>query len=168
MLASIQKVPPAPANGEYLPCPATAGMEDDKATWQSHYQVCLEGPDVWQFRWSEKGTNGKRIYRKRGIGTIEEHPNEDAAQSAVASLITEVNWANLRSTSITMTVAQLCSHFEQRELARSNTWRSYSTKMCYAVYLRRWILPNWGKAGTSQRKDYRIRILATAVALGER
>ena len=63
----------------------------------------------------------------------------------MASLITEVNWAKLRSTSITMTVAQLYSHFEQRELARSNTWRSYSTKMCYAVYLRRWILPNWGK-----------------------
>lgn len=99
----------------------------------------LEGPAVWQFRWSEKGPNGKRIYRKRVIGTIKELPNQDAARDAVASLITEVNWANLRSTSITMTVAQLCSHFEQRELARSNTWRSYSTKMCYAVYLRRWI-----------------------------
>lgn len=43
------------------------------------------------------------------------------------------------------TVAQLCSHFEQPELARSNTWQSYSTKMRYAVNLRRWILPNWGK-----------------------
>ena len=99
----------------------------------------LEGPDVWQFRWSEKGSNGKRIYRKRVIGTIKEFPNQDAARNTVASLITEVDWANLRSTSITMTVAQLCSHFEQRELARSNTWRSYSTKMCYAVYLRRWV-----------------------------
>lgn len=59
----------------------------------------LEGPNVWQFRWSEKGPNGKRIYRKRVIGTIEEYPNQDAARSAVASLITEVNWANLRSTS---------------------------------------------------------------------
>ncbi len=86
----------------------------------------LEGPDVWQFRWSEKGPNGKRLYRKRVIGTIQEYSNQDAARSAVASLITEVNWANLRSTTITMTVAQLCSHFEQRELARSNT-------------------PNWGK-----------------------
>jgi integrase len=47
----------------------------------------LEGPDVWQFRWSEKGPNGKRIYRKRVIGTIEEYSNEDAARSAVASLI---------------------------------------------------------------------------------
>src|ERR1700741_5232428 len=34
-----------------------------------------------------------------------------------------------------MTVAQLASHFEQRELARSNTWRSYSTKRGYSVYL---------------------------------
>jgi hypothetical protein len=100
----------------------------------------LEDPDVWQFRWSEKGPDGKRIYRKRVIGTIDEYSNEGGARSAVSSLITEVNWANLRSTSITMTVAQLCSHFEQRELVRSNTWRSYSTNMCYAAYLSRWIL----------------------------
>jgi len=63
----------------------------------------LDGPDVWQFRWSDKGSNGKRIYRKRVIGMIEEYPNQDIARSAVASLIAEVNWAYLRSTSITMT-----------------------------------------------------------------
>jgi len=28
------------------------------------------GPDVWQFRWSEKDRNGRRIYRKRVIGTV--------------------------------------------------------------------------------------------------
>ena len=105
----------------------------------------LEGPDIWQFRWSEKGPNGKRVYRKRVIGTIEEFPTRDLARSAVAGLIAEINWTNLRSTSTTMTVAQLCSHFEQRELALSNKWRSYSTKACYAVYLRRWIVSNWGK-----------------------
>jgi hypothetical protein len=43
------------------------------------------GPEVWQFRWSEKGPNGKRIYRKRVIGTIEEYPDKDAARNAVAS-----------------------------------------------------------------------------------
>ena len=51
----------------------------------------LEGPDVWQFGWSEKGPIGKRIYRKRVIGTIEDYPTQDAARSAAASLITEVN-----------------------------------------------------------------------------
>jgi hypothetical protein len=59
--------------------------------------------------------------------------------------MTEVNWADLRASSVVMTVAHLCSHFEQRELTRSNTWRRYSTKMCYAIYLRRWIIPHWGR-----------------------
>lgn len=105
----------------------------------------LEGPDVWQFRWSEKGPNGRRIYRKRVIGTVEEYPEAESARNAVSGLISEVNWASQRSNSIAMTIAQLCNHFVQRELARSNTWRSYSTKKGYAVYLHRWIVPHWGR-----------------------
>jgi hypothetical protein len=42
-----------------------------------------------------------------------------------------------------MTIAQLCSHFEQCELYLTNTWRSYSTKTIYEVYLKRWIIPKW-------------------------
>lgn len=105
----------------------------------------LDGPDVWQFRWFEKSSQGRRVYRKRIIGTIEQYPNAEAARSAVSSLITEVSRANLRTNSITITVAQLCSHFEQRELAKSRTWRSCSTKKAYVVYLRRWIIPHWGR-----------------------
>ena len=44
-----------------------------------------------------------------------------------------------------MTVAQLCSHFEQRELCAANTWRSYSTKSVYKVYLNRWVIPKWSE-----------------------
>jgi integrase len=105
----------------------------------------LEGPDVWQFRWSEKAPNGRRVYRKRVIGTVEKYPEAESARNAVSGLISEVNWANQRPNSVAMTIAQLCGHFEQRELARSNTWRSYSTKRGYAVYLRRWIVPEWGR-----------------------
>ena len=36
-------------------------------------------------------------------------------------------------------------HFEQRELCLSNTWRSYSTKHIYKVYLGNWIIPRWGE-----------------------
>jgi hypothetical protein len=36
-----------------------------------------------------------------------------------------------KSRSVSMTIAQLCSHFEQRELCLANTWRSYSTKNIY-------------------------------------
>jgi integrase len=42
-----------------------------------------------------------------------------------------------------MTVSQLCSHFEQRELCMANAWRSYSTKHIYKIYLRRWVVPKW-------------------------
>jgi integrase len=88
----------------------------------------LEGSDVWELRWSEKGPHGKRVYRKRVIGTVDEYPDVHAARAAVAGLIAEVNWSNTRGNSTTMTLAQLSIHFEQRELARSNSWRSYSTK----------------------------------------
>jgi integrase len=43
-----------------------------------------------------------------------------------------------------MTVAEVCDHFDQRELTKDNTWRSYSTKKTYKAYLKRWIIPEWG------------------------
>lgn len=65
----------------------------------------LEGPDVWEFRWSEKGPYGRRVYRKRVVGTIGEYPDYKAARGAVAGLIAEVNWSNRQTPSLTMTVA---------------------------------------------------------------
>jgi hypothetical protein len=62
----------------------------------------LDGSDVWQFRWSEKSPNGRRLYRKRVIGTVEQYPNVETARNAVSSLMTEVNWVNLRANSIVM------------------------------------------------------------------
>ena len=38
------------------------------------------GPDVWQFRWSEKGGDGRRVYRKRVIGTIEQYSDAGGAK----------------------------------------------------------------------------------------
>ena len=113
----------------------------------------LEGPNVWEFRWSEKGPQGKRVYRKSVIGTVDRYPDSESARAAVAGLIAEVNWSDIRADSTTMTVAQVARHFEQRELARGNTWRSYSTKRIYSVYLHHWIVPSWG--------DYQLRHVRT-------
>jgi len=103
------------------------------------------GPEVWQFRWSEKGQDGKRICRKRVIGTVEHYRDSDGARHAVAGLITEINSDVPWMKRTLMTVAQLCDHFEQRELAGDNIWRSYATKIIYKAYLRRWIVPCWGQ-----------------------
>jgi hypothetical protein len=48
------------------------------------------GPDVWQFRWAERGLCGKRIYRKRVIGTICQYPDPDCARKAVGGLLREI------------------------------------------------------------------------------
>lgn len=104
-----------------------------------------EGPAVWQFRWSEKDLNGGRVYRKRVIGTVGRYLDEAAARSAMAIFLAEINSTKLRMGPGSITVAQLCDHFEQRELAKDNTWRSYSTKKTYKAYLTRWILPHWRK-----------------------
>ena len=49
------------------------------------------GPDVWQFRWADRGPHGKRIYRKRVIGTACQYPDADSARKAVVGLLREVN-----------------------------------------------------------------------------
>ncbi len=102
-----------------------------------------DGPAVWQFRWSEKDLHGTRVQRKRVIGSVERYPNEAAVRSAISVLLTEINSDKVRMGSRSITVAQLCNHFEQRELARDNTWRSYATKKTYQAYLTLWVLPYW-------------------------
>ena len=109
---------------------------------------CLErinhkrGPDVWQFRWSET-SSGTRLYRKKVIGTVEQYADEDAARRTVVGLISEINSRGGSEHERRMTVAQLCDHFEQRELAKENTWRSHATKKIYKAYLNRWVRPHW-------------------------
>jgi hypothetical protein len=38
-----------------------------------------EGPDVLQFRWSKTRVDGKRLYHKKIVGTIERYPDESLA-----------------------------------------------------------------------------------------
>ena|GEM_PF-3248812 len=102
-------------------------------------------PDIWQFRWREKTSDGKRIYRRRQIGTVDQIPDMETARKAARLLVPDLNARVAKSKSVSMTVAQLCSHFEQCELSLANTWRSYSTKTIYKVYLKRWIIPRWSE-----------------------
>lgn len=108
------------------------------------------GPDVWQFRWADRGPYGKRIYRKRVIGTVCQYPDQDSARQSVTVLLREINRHALQRSSLPMTVAEVCDHFVQRELTKDNIWRSYSTKRAYKAYLTRWIIPHWGSVLLSE------------------
>jgi hypothetical protein len=100
-------------------------------------------PDIWQFRWWEKTSDGKRVYKRKEIGTVDQIPDLEAARKAASLLVPDLNTRGAKSESVPMTIAQLCSHFEQRELCMASAWRSYSTKYIYKVYLRRWVIPKW-------------------------
>ena len=68
-----------------------------------------------------------------------------AVRHAVVGLLSEIN-TDVRSTNPrVMTLAQLCDHFEQRELSKENTWRSHATKKIYKAYLTRWVRRHWYK-----------------------
>jgi integrase len=120
---------------------------------------CLErmsrkrGSAVWQIRWSETGANGKRLYHKKTVGTVEQYADESAARAAIAGLALELNPGARPTDSGFMTIAQRCDHFEQRELSKENTWRSHATKKIYKAYLTRWIRPQW--------QDYRLSEVRT-------
>jgi integrase len=129
---------------EAFSCAATAAQENNMQQGSIAISSRKQGPDVWQFRWSERGVHGERIYRRKVIGTVSEYSDAHAARRAVAGLLHEINSDHPRKNSCRMTVTEVCDHFEQRELGRENNWRSYSTKNAYRVYLKRWIIPHWG------------------------
>ena len=47
--------------------------------------------DIWQFRWREMTADGKRIYRRRQIGTIDQIPDLETARKAASLLVPDLN-----------------------------------------------------------------------------
>ena len=115
-----------------------------------------EGPDVWQFRWSETRLDGKRLYHRKILGTVEQYPDEDAARRSVVGLVSELNTDGRPTNSGAMTVAQLCDHFAQRELSKESSWRSDATKKIYQAYFSRWIRPHWQKHGLAEVRTIQV------------
>ena len=85
--------------------------------------------DIWQFCWWEKASDGKRTYRRRQIGTVDQIPDIETARKEASLFVPDLNARIAKSKSVSMT----------------NTWRSYSTKNIYKVYLKRWIIPKWSE-----------------------
>jgi integrase len=102
------------------------------------------GPDVWCYRWWESGPTGNRVHRRIVLGTAEELRNMSTARQMTAGLMQEINATDIRMARMSLTMAQLSDHFQQRELGRSNERISYSTKKAYQGYLNKWVVPRWG------------------------
>jgi integrase len=81
--------------------------------------------------------------RKRVIGTIEQYSDAAEVRQLAARIIAMPGSINSRPTQAAMTVADLCKHFQHRELAQNDAWRSHSTTRNYIFYLNKWIIPRW-------------------------
>ena len=111
---------------------------------------------VWQFRWSEKDSNGRRIYRKRVIGTANQYADERAMRHAASGLLSEINARLNQEQKRPISIDQLCQHLEQRELRLdSNLW-SIATVKTHRGYLRRWIRPHWGSHRLDEIKPVEV------------
>lgn len=111
--------------------------------------LCLSvngsGTEVWIFRWWETSTDGRRVRRKRQVGTLDQYKTEEAAERAVR------NWrlvlrANQDGAASGITMRALIGHFREKELVdKGEDGRAWSTRDRYEAYLNSWIEPRWGK-----------------------
>jgi len=126
-------------------------------------EVRTKGPEAWVFRWYETTADGKRKRQYCVIGTVEQYPTESAAQVAAAGLRLEINVEVPKVAHKPVTVADLITHYEEKELDLKSTdldeyEKAHSTKQIYRTVLERWIKPRWG--------DLRIDAVRTVAVEG--
>jgi hypothetical protein len=88
-----------------------------------------KGPDVWVFRWRELTPDGRRVQRKKTIGTVKRFKTESEAKKAVEPLRAEVN-AKQEVLGV-MTFAELWGDFAKKELRNEAVDRSETTIQLY-------------------------------------
>ena len=112
------------------------------------------GRKAWEYRWYEAQPDGTRRRRNLVLGTLEQYPNETAAQKAVVALRVDINVESPRTSLAPISVQILIDHYRQKELGEDSN-KTYATCRTYEGYFRKWILPRWG--------EYRVKDVRAVV-----
>lgn len=100
---------------------------------------------VWMFSWFHIMPTGRRVRRKRQVGTLDQYKTEAAAERAVRSWRLTIN-SNEAYAFSGITMQDLIDHFRLKELDSSvEQGRAWSTRNRYETYLKKWIEPRWGR-----------------------
>ncbi len=99
---------------------------------------------AWEYRWYEVQPDGSRRRRNLVLGTLEQYPNETAAQRAVAALRADINAESPRMNLAPISIQTLVEHYREKELGEDSS-KTYATCRTYQGYFRKWILPRWGQ-----------------------
>ena len=137
--------------------PATLTMNNRTARYQEGSIARVRrasGPDAWVYRWREVDDDGKRVQRKRVIGTVDQFPTKSDAKREVDNLRCEVNAQELRAGK--MTVGDAWGHFQTHELSDPDVGRSESTVSRYLQVFKDNILPTWEYVALDDVKSVRV------------
>ena len=102
------------------------------------------GPDVWEYRWRERGADGKRKHHRMVAGSVKQFRDKESVIRATTALRRDINMAEIRGKGKPFTLSRLADHYSQRELAPNNRWKTHSPKLGCRGYLGKWIVPRWG------------------------
>jgi integrase len=94
-------------------------------------------PDVWVFRWYDK-ISGKRIYKKKIIGSVVQLRNRREAEKAVVALRSSINV----DAGTPQNICDLAAHYRVHELTQEK--KSFSTIDNHRHLFNRYIQPRWG------------------------
>jgi integrase len=123
---------------------------------------------AWEYRWREVQIDGSIRRKNIVIGTLEEFPNQSAAQAAVDALRLDINQRTPQQLLKDISVETLVNHYRQHELpdifekkkpaahATTEDRKSYSTQSIYDGYFRKWIVPRWGTLRLSEVKAVHV------------
>ena len=102
------------------------------------------GADRWEFLWRECDENGFIRRRTAILGSIEEYPDEVAAQGAANVIRMRLNADLLRHSYKPILISDLLDHYIATNLLADAGWHSASSRMNYDYFFRKWIRPQWG------------------------
>jgi len=107
-------------------------------------------PDTWVFRYyAEEG--GRRIYKKKIVGTVIELRRRRDAEKAVMQLRINVNEG---AAFAPIDMEQLAAHFQFVELPS----KAHSTPVGYKSYLTLYVTPKWGKYSLAAIKSVDVEV----------
>jgi integrase len=115
------------------------------------------GPNVWVYRWREIDDQGRRVQRKKVVGTKETYRTKALALRAVESLRLKANAeVSLTRPDEVLTFAQLWGHYQEHELRSLEADRSPTTIQLYLDNARMYLLPQWGEMSLSDIKTVAV------------
>ena len=92
----------------------------------------------------------RRSQSSKKVGSVRDLPNEKAARERLQTFGLNINLDLSERARPPQSFSELVAHYKAKELAEDNQRKTYSTKLCYEIYLTNWIVPRWGSYTLAQ------------------